>query len=167
MASQVSNELSFHETYDKWSLYAHLPHDTDWSLDSYKMIMTIETLEQLVSLLNYIPDNIIKTCMLFYMRHNIKPVWEDKHNVQGGSFSYKVQNKDVVQIWKKLSYMITCENSSSNMDVLEKINGITISPKKQFCIIKIWMQDCSKKNGQIFDKLVFLEQKETIFKKHI
>ena len=50
---------------------------------------------------------------------------------------------------------------------MSKINGITISPKKQFCIIKIWMSDCDNKESSIFDKLHFLEKKDAIFKKHI
>ena len=30
---------SNHKLFDKWVLWAHLPHDTDWSLDSYKKII--------------------------------------------------------------------------------------------------------------------------------
>lgn len=158
---------SFHETYDKWSLYAHLPHNTNWSLESYKLIMTVETLEQLVSLLNYIPENVVKTCMLFFMRRDIKPVWEDDANLSGGSFSFKVQNKNVINVWNKLCYMIASENASSDESVLNNINGVTISPKKQFCIIKIWMSNCENKQTDIFDKIYFLDKEDAIFKKHI
>lgn len=169
-AQEELNEIqhtAFHETYDKWSLYAHLPHNSDWSLESYKLIMTIETLEQLVSLLSYIPENVVKTCMLFFMRNQIKPVWEDDANLSGGSFSFKVQNKQVVETWNKMCYVIASENMTSNENIMGKINGITISPKKQFCIIKIWMSDCDNKESSIFDKLYFLEKKDAIFKKHI
>ena len=169
-AQEELNEIqhtSFHETYDKWSLYAHLPHNSDWSLESYKLIMTIETLEQLVSLLSYIPENVVKTCMLFFMRNQIKPVWEDDANLSGGSFSFKVQNKQVIETWNKMCYVISSENMTSYENIMSKINGITISPKKQFCIIKIWMSDCDNKESSIFDKLHFLEKKDAIFKKHI
>ena len=32
----VSANLTSHPLYDKWVLWAHLPHDTDWSIRSYK-----------------------------------------------------------------------------------------------------------------------------------
>ena len=35
-------EEGFHSLSDKWSLWAHLPHDTDWSLNSYKNIYTFD-----------------------------------------------------------------------------------------------------------------------------
>ena len=28
-----------HELSDKWVLWAHLPHDTSWTLESYKKIL--------------------------------------------------------------------------------------------------------------------------------
>ena len=34
-----------HKLYDNWTLWAHLPHDTDWSVSSYKKIITLETIE--------------------------------------------------------------------------------------------------------------------------
>ena len=34
--------------FDKWVLWAHLPHDTDWSLGSYKYIMCIKFVEEMV-----------------------------------------------------------------------------------------------------------------------
>ena len=30
--------------YDKWVLWAHLPHDTDWSVTSYTKIMEVNTM---------------------------------------------------------------------------------------------------------------------------
>ena len=31
---------SFHKLHDNWIYWAHLPHDTDWTLKSYKKILT-------------------------------------------------------------------------------------------------------------------------------
>ena len=41
-----------HILFDKWVLWAHLPHDTDWSIKSYKQILEIKTVEEMVSLYN-------------------------------------------------------------------------------------------------------------------
>ena len=29
-------QQEFHYLADKWTMWAHLPHDTDWSITSYK-----------------------------------------------------------------------------------------------------------------------------------
>jgi len=61
--------------YDKWVLWAHLPHDTDWSIKSYKKIMTLSSVEEAVSLYRIIPEKLVNNCMLFLMREGISPTW--------------------------------------------------------------------------------------------
>ena len=62
--------------------------------------------------------------MLFMMRKGINPTWEDPANCQGGCFSYKVTNKNVSQVWKKLSYLLVGETLTNNHRVGKIINGI-------------------------------------------
>jgi len=54
------NTYSFHKLKNKWSLYAHLPQDTDWSHNSYKLIYTFENIEEIISIINYLPETLIK-----------------------------------------------------------------------------------------------------------
>ena len=49
MEDTSSSEV--HPLYDKWVLWAHLPHDTNWDLSSYIQIYTMETMEQTVAIL--------------------------------------------------------------------------------------------------------------------
>ena len=60
--------------------------------------------------------------------------------MNGGCFSFKVNNSDVYKTWTQLSYLLTGETLSNNHKLQEKITGITISPKKTFCILKIWLE---------------------------
>ena len=83
-SSKVEHLLS-----DKWVLWAHLPHDTDWSLKSYKSISGIESVEEIIALYGALPDQVIKNCMLFLMLDGVNPTWEDPKNAKGGCFSYK------------------------------------------------------------------------------
>jgi hypothetical protein len=47
------------------------------------------------------------------------------------------------------------------------VTGITISPKKNFCIIKIWMTDCNNQNPAIVTSDVKgLSPQGCLFKKH-
>ena len=97
------------------------------------------------------------------MKEGIKPMWEDKQNINGGCFSYKINNKVVTKIWKELSYALMGE-TLSDYDI---INGITISPKKNFCIIKIWISNCDNINPEIIKEIDGLYYNECFFKKHI
>jgi hypothetical protein len=105
--------------------------------------------------------------MLFFMREGIKPTWEDPKNRKGGCFSYKVINKNVFEAWKDLSFCIAGESVSKNLAFVANVCGITISPKKNFCIIKIWMTDCSQQNSGVVNTDVRgISSQGCIFKAH-
>ena len=156
---------SSHRLADKWTLWAHLPHDTDWSLSSYKEIITLETIEQALMLFENFPEVMIKNCMLFLMRKGIQPIWEDEKNKKGGCFSYKINNKNVTYSWKNLSYVLLGETLTTK-ELSKYINGITISPKKNFCIIKIWLSNCNHNNPEIITEIDGLSRHGCLFKKH-
>jgi translation initiation factor 4E len=162
-----NNQTSRHLLNDKWTLWAHLPHDIDWSVNSYKPILSFSSVEEAVALCETLPDKMIKNCMLFLMRQGIQPVWEDPKNRKGGCFSYKVNNKSVSDAWKKLSYSLIGETLTEDMGLLQQINGITISPKKSFCIIKIWIAVCNYQNPAVILKIPELSTHGCLFKKHI
>lgn len=151
---------------DNWDCWAHLPQDNDWSLDSYKKITTLKTVNDAVKYIENFPDNIVKNCMLFIMREGIGPYWEDPKNISGGCFSYKINYKYVSECWKNLSYLLVGETLSEE-NIANHINGITISPKKNFCIIKIWLNTCEHINVNIIKDIYELPRTGAFFKKHI
>ena len=164
MAKSIEN---LHYLKNKWTLWSHLPNETDWSLNSYKNITTFDTVESILTLYENLPENIIKYCMLFIMKEGITPVWEDEQNRNGGCFSYKINNKFVAQIWKDLSYSLMGETITENDSFNNNINGITISPKRNFCIIKIWISNCDNTDPNIIKNINGLFSNECFFKKHM
>ena len=157
---------NYHKLHDNWTLWAHLPHDTDWTFNSYKRIMTFESVEAALMLYETLPDKMIKNCMLFLMREGIKPTWEDERNRSGGCFSYKVNNKIISPTWKHVSYALVGESLASDVRMSKIVNGITISPKKNFCIIKVWMANCECQNPEKINKIDGLIPQGCLFKKH-
>ena len=151
----------------KWNLYYHLPQDKNWDLASYKPIMEdICYADQLVALSEQLPTNIIRFCMLFVMRKGIAPMWEDPKNRNGGCFSYKVINKQVHEVWKNLFYMLCGESLCVEPELSKHINGITISPKKNFCIIKIWLDVSNYQDPNVINDIPNLSKTGCLFKKH-
>ena len=157
---------TFHKLNNKWTLWAHLPHDTDWSLKSYKTIYDVDTVEKAVVLFETFPEQMVKNCMLFVMKENIQPIWEDPKNRTGGCFSYKVGNKTVANTWKYLAYALVGETLAIDPKHNAIINGITISPKKNFCIIKIWIKDTKHQDTQMITNIEHLTKHGSMFKLH-
>jgi Eukaryotic initiation factor 4E len=156
-----------HPLANTWALYYHLPEDKNWTLSSYIRIMDrIHTMEEIMALTQTLSDNVIKYCMLFLMKQGITPMWEDTRNRNGGAFSYKVLNKHVPEIWRQLSYLLTGNRLTHDPAHMSKVNGITISPKKNFCIIKIWMCDCSLQDPAIITPIEHLMKNGSLFKSH-
>jgi hypothetical protein len=162
---ECTNE--FHKLKKNWTMWAHLPHDTNWSIESYKKIYDIENVEGAIAITETLPEVLVKNCMLFIMKQGIKPIWEDSKNRQGGCFSYKISNKNVYEVWRDLTYILVGETISTNAVFVNCVTGITISPKKNFCIVKIWMTNCDHQNPQVVTGDVRnLIPQGCLFKKH-
>lgn len=166
-SQQLQQVQQHHALSSGWTLWCHLPHDTDWSLASYIKIYDFNTVEQAVSMTEMLPPKLVTNCMLFLMREGITPIWEDARNRNGGCFSYKVSNKDVPDCWRQLTYVLVGNSISSNKALLPVVNGITISPKKNFCIVKIWLANCKFQNAAVINEVTGITPHGCLFKKHI
>ena len=163
----LSTPTHHHALHGKWNLYYHLPQDKNWDVSSYSTIMSnIDTAEKVISLNESVHDNVIKNCMLFVMREGITPMWEDPRNRDGGCFSYKISNKYVPEVWKQLFYLIVGETLCNDTALSKHLNGITVSPKKNFCIIKIWLDVANLQDPSIIANIPNLQKMGCLFKKH-
>ena len=161
MSTQHNNLIS------KWDYYYHLPNDKNWELSSYKIILSdINSIEKVIALNESIPESIVKNCMLFCMKSGITPMWEDKKNRNGGCFSYKVINKHIHQVWKDLLYSLCGETLCVDKKYNSIVNGITVSPKKNFCIVKIWLENCSIQDPNSIINISNMPKQGCLFKKH-
>jgi hypothetical protein len=165
--TETINVDEFHPLSDKWILWAHLPHNTDWSINSYIQISVFNTIENTIAVTENLPSVLVENCMLFIMREGIKPTWEDPRNRNGGCFSYKVLNKNVYKVWKDLTYVLVGGSISNQNDFVNSVTGVTISPKKNFCIIKIWLSNCLNQNPTfVTNDVKGIGPQGCLFKKH-
>ena len=175
MVTNNSNEFdstdikiqSFNQLKNNWNLWAHLPHDTDWSFTGYKKILQFKTVEETIAITESLPEDLIKNCMLFIMKDGVSPMWEDVQNRNGGCFSYKISNKYIYEVWRNLTYALVGEIISNNIQFVNSVVGITVSPKKNFCVVKIWLTNCSHQNPQVVtNEIKYLIPQGCLFKKH-
>lgn len=122
----------------KWGLYYHNPNSNDWSNDSYKRISQLNTVDAFCVLYKEMDFQECAQGMFFLMRSDIMPTWEDTHNRNGGCWSFKVSLEHFFYVWKNLSMMLVGETLCKEPMLL---NGISVSPKRGFCIVKLWNRD--------------------------
>ena len=165
-SNSIEQGMCEKELQHSWVCWAHLPHDINWSIESYIKLVTIKTVEGTLTLNKTIPDKMIRNCMLFLMKDGINPTWEDKRNMKGGCFSFKISNKYVPQVWKDLICCVVGGTISKDRDFMNDVTGITISPKKTFCIVKIWMSSLNFQNPRVIYNITNLTIQGCLFKKH-
>ena len=91
---------------NNWTYYLHL-HDTrEWNIESYNKILSFTSLEYAILLNDQIHYDLIKKSMMFLMKENIFPMWEDEQNKTGGCFSFKVANKEIKNVWKHVFFSV-------------------------------------------------------------
>jgi len=162
-----SRDENFHVLKNEWVLWAHLPHNTDWTSKSYIKVCTMTSVEETIAIMSILPKELVQNCMLFLMKKGIAPMWEDPQNRRGGCFSYKVLNKNVPEVWKESMFAMTGETISTNAPFMSCVTGFTSSPKRDFCIFKLWTNNCANQNPMVVtNEINGIKPQGCIFKKH-
>ena len=136
---------------DIWSLYFHDPYDPNWDDKSYKFICTISSVNEFCNVYSAFKD-LFQKGMFFIMREHIMPRWEDENNKNGGCFSYKLNKSMLDEKLFEICSQILGETLGKTDEYSSNINGVSISPKKNYYIIRIWIKDnkyASKNNYNI------------------
>lgn len=148
-----------------WILWYHGVNDKKWDLDSYQKIGSIKNLYDFNNIINNINSYIAG--MFFIIEEGITPRWEDKKNINGGVLTLKISKKVVEDIWINLISSMVGETLTEDENNMKYINGISISPKINNVIIKIWFNKSDLNFNKILSsKLDFLNGLPKIFKKY-
>ena len=133
---------------EDWKFWYHSIKDNNWNKESYNDLIDINILFDYHLIENTFKQNHYQHGMFFLMKKDIFPNWEDPSNRTGGCMSFKVKSTNILNEWNELILRCLTKNIMSENN--ELINGISISPKREFNIVKVW----------------FSENKEDIFKKN-
>lgn len=139
MSSTSSDGLA-----SRWTLYFHDPDDGDWTRGSYTAVATMSRASEFWGVNGMLAGAMGKG-MWFVMREGVFPLWDDESNVDGGCMSYVVGKRDVEEVWTRVCELLMCECLMANGSDKDEINGASVSPKNDFCIVKIWLR--TKRHG--------------------
>lgn len=121
-----------------WVVWAHDIRDKDFSLKAYKRAWVIDSIEKFWQFFNSISE--FKRHQVYIMRDKILPKFECPENYRGGSLSYKIQSdRDVWTTFSDVTLLAIC-NKMININHCDEITGITLNPKGQGAILKIWFR---------------------------
>lgn len=149
-----------------WRLWYHSISDSKWDKLSYSKLYDIQNLCDLKLITDIFKQNHYQNGMFFVMKDNVFPNWEDPNNRLGGCLSFKVPSNKIIEEWNLL--LSKCINESIMDNTNENINGISISPKKEFNIIKIWFRETPEKLKENFISIGnHLNIDNSIYKKHV
>jgi hypothetical protein len=125
---------------DVWSFYVHSPDETSWTLESYHRLGDVSTVEDLRAMHRAVAP-FAAHGMIFAMREHVFPCWDDKSNIDGGCLSLKVPLGAVAATWDLLVKRVAGETLGATAATpWDAVNGLSISPKRGFCIIKLWLR---------------------------
>lgn len=125
-----------HYLNDTWSLYFHSAIDPDWTTESYKNLGQIGSVEEFWHAYEVLSPHLHKA-IWFLFRDYVFPCWDDPANIDGGCLSIKVLKQHASEYWKRLCVRMLGETLVTGLS-WDNVNGVSISPKKHFVIIKIW-----------------------------
>ena len=152
---------------NEWNLWYHSIQSDDWSRKSYQKLISLKSLFDYQLILDTFQQNHYQNGMYFCMKKNVFPTWEDPLNREGSCLSFKIPSKKLIEDWNHL--LFHCLNETFLSQTNTEINGISISPKKEFNIIKIWFASDKEKEYkewfQINNGSYSLDK--SIYKKHI
>jgi len=150
----------------KWVLWYHNLSNSDWSIKGYNKIYDIETVEDFWKIHLRLTTHMLQNGMFFFMKNSIEPLWENSANIDGGCWSYKISKKECYISWVEIA-MAICGETLLNEKYNNIINGVSISPKKNFCIIKIWNNDYKQNDQNLLSKNIYnLNTTQCLYKAH-
>ena len=124
-----------------WVLWYHSINDKSWTKSSYKKIYTINNLYELYGLHDVVQKFHLQNGMFFLMREDVFPTWEDPDNREGCCVSYKVPGKVLQEEWVNIVNRVVTEDILVDTKSWSLVNGVSIAPKKEFNIVKIWLRN--------------------------
>ena len=129
--------------------------------------MELRTINDFWDMFTILKTSHFQNGMFFIMRGDIKPMWEDRHNVDGGCWSFRVNKKDVPKTWQELVMYSLGESLMKEPNYSKTINGISISPKRSFSILKIWNNNVKINESNLLNSVEGLNMNEIMYKPHV
>lgn len=103
-------------------------------------IYTISTIKTFWNVFNHMPlPSLVKPQYSYHlMRDNIRPVWEDETNANGGMWKLRCPKKYTDRVWQELLLACVGEQFLEDVNRDDEILGLSVSVRKNDDLIQVW-----------------------------
>ncbi|KAI5790155.1 translation initiation factor eIF 4e-like domain-containing protein [Geopyxis carbonaria] len=110
--------------------------------DQLKEIAQISTIQSFWQVFNNTPFATLPVRdSLHLFKKNIKPVWEDRRNANGGAWTFRVPKTNSHEFWKEILMMAIGEYLQEVVEKGDDICGVSISVRFNSHLIMVWNRD--------------------------
>ena len=119
-----------------------------------KKIAEFDTIEDFWDIFQHLrkPDSCRPGIEFFMFKGDIKPLWEDENNKNGGRFSIKLAQGYTTIIWEEMIF--TLIGGILPKEIKDEINGIVVTSKKEFNTLQIWFKTFDSKITKEIEKCI-------------
>lgn len=147
----------------QWTLYYHDVNNDDFSRDTFRKVCKYSTIGEMLFMINKLTT--FQSGMFFIMRDDTSPLFKDPENINGGMWTYKIPKKDSDNIFKNLVVATSMEVLTKDPSQMPQINGLSVSPKINNLVIKIWSNNPTEKDPErLFTHIEGLDHNTARFK---
>lgn len=84
---------------------------------------------------------------IYLFKSGFKPIWEDRRNVLGGSWTFRVPKSSGPDFWTRIQLMAIGEKLQEVLEEGDQICGVGLSVRFNSHLISIWHRDASKQKS--------------------
>ncbi|CAK7566143.1 MAG: hypothetical protein SEPTF4163_004079 [Sporothrix epigloea] len=108
----------------------------------------IESVQDFWRYNNNTPVNQMKMRESIYLfKSGFRPVWEDRRNINGGSWTFRVPKSIGPDVWTRVQLLAVGEQLQSVLDEGDTICGVGLSIRFNAHLVSIWHRDSSKQRS--------------------
>ncbi|OAA60438.1 translation initiation factor [Niveomyces insectorum RCEF 264] len=81
---------------------------------------------------------------LYLFKAGFRPVWEDRRNIHGGSWTFRVPKSNGPDVWTRVQLLAIGEKLQGVLEEGDQICGVGLSVRFNSHLISVWHRDAAK-----------------------
>lgn len=138
----------WHVYFDRQAKDQAKTDDGNYQASLEKLDTEIESVQDFWRYHNNTPvDQIKMRESLYLFKSGFKPIWEDRRNILGGSWTFRVPKANGPDFWTRIQLLAIGEKLQEALQEGDQICGVGLSVRFNSHLISIWHRDASKQQS--------------------
>ncbi|TPX17284.1 uncharacterized protein E0L32_012251 [Thyridium curvatum] len=138
----------WHVYFDRQAKDQKKPDDGSYQAELEQLGTQIESVQDFWRYNNNTPVEQIKMRESIYLfKSGFRPVWEDRRNINGGSWTFRMPKSIGPDFWTRVQLLAIGEKLESVLDDGDQLCGVGLSVRFNSHLISIWHRESSKQKS--------------------